>query len=165
MWVSVSNHLLLDSFWKDGVYSERFCRKILVHKDDLILNGLDCIELITLSCKDVIDFSNKRLDFRYEFDKAFWDEDNAEVHSLLSSLYNAGSNIVCNLGKRHCILLDLFRNETNVWLSFKSTLKSDVGSTSAHELDEVPILLCTVCISFDVADKFSESLCSGIETE
>ena len=40
-----------------------------------------------------------------------------------------------------------------------------MGSGTAHDLNEVPVLLSGVTVSFDVADNLSVGLGSGIETE
>ena len=40
-----------------------------------------------------------------------------------------------------------------------------MGSRTSHDLDEVPVLLCGVSVTLDVADELGICLCSCIETE
>ena len=111
------------------------------------------------------EFRNEHADIRDEFEEAFRNQADAEVLAISST----GSDDVCNvlddLLQLHLLGLDFFRDQADVRVGLESGFESDVRSATAHELDEVPVLLGGVGIAHDVADEFGVGLHGGVETE
>ncbi len=118
-----------------------------------------------LACEELVDLSDESGELRNELYDTLRDDSNTEVVTVSCSLLNRVSNLVCDVSKRHLLSCNFLTDEADVRLCLKSTLESNVGSAASHNLDEMPILLCRVGISLDVADELGICLCSCIETE
>ena len=97
--------------------------------------------------------SAKLLDSWDKLNDTLWDESDTEVHALLSTCCNDLSHVRYDVVKRHILCLYLLTYEGDVWTSLESALKSYVRSRTAHQFDEVPVLLCRVTVTHDVTDN------------
>ena len=164
--ISLEEELLLDALRKDIEYLESVCRKASL--DELILSVpiRKSIELLCLlASEELVDLSDESGELRYELYDTLRDDGNTEVVAVSCSLLNRVSDLVCDVSERHLLSCNFLTDEADVRLCLKCALKSNVGSGTSHNLDEVPILLCGVSISLDVADELGICLCSCIETE
>ena len=117
------------------------------------------------SCQDIVQLSYQLLDSRDELDETFRNEHRTEVVSFSSTVGNSLSDISHNIVETHILLLNLFADETDVWLTLQGTLECDVRSRTPHQLDEVPVLASGVTVALDVTNQLTVSLTSSIETE
>ena len=127
--------------------------------------GVEAFDFLFVVGEGFGEFRNEHADIRDEFEEAFRNQADAEVLAVSST----GSDDVCNvlddLLQLHLLGLDFFRNQADVRVGLESGFESNVRSATAHELDEVPVLLGGVGIAHDVADEFGVGLHGGVETE
>ncbi len=166
MRIAFQKQLLLNAFWQNLEDLEGLLGETLADEFILLIPGRKLIECLCLfASQQFIDLSNQRSEFRNEFNDSFRNNGNTEVHALLCSCGNRVCDVVSDLAERHLLRCNFFADEADIRLGFQSALQSDMGSRSAHNLDEVPVLLGRVCITLDVADQFGIRLRCSIETE
>ena len=74
-------------------------------------------------------------------------------------------DILHDIVERKVLLLDLFRDQTDVGVRLERTLQCDMRGRPAHEFDEVPVFACRVTVARDVADQFRVRLGRGVKSE
>ena len=115
--------------------------------------------------ENIVEFGDEHLDLRNELHQTFGDQGDTEIHLVGGAggdhIGDTGNDLV----KGHFLLSHLFGNDRHIGLGLKSALKGDVGSGTAHELDEVPVFLGGVGVTTDVSDKFGVDTAGGIKTE
>ena len=119
----------------------------------------------TVSSEQVVQLLDKTTDSGDKLDKALGDEHNTEVVALACTVSNSLSNLLYHLVQGEVFLLNFLRDEADVGLCLQSTLKSDVRSRAAHQLDEVPVFACRVAVALNVTNHLSIGLAGSIETE
>ena len=128
-------------------------------------SGVEAFDFFFVVGEGFGEFGNEHADIRDEFEEAFRNQADTEVLAVSGT----GSDDVCNvlddLLELHLLGLDFFRNQADVRMGLESGFESDVRSATAHELDEVPVLLSGVGIAHDVADEFGIGLDGSVETE
>lgn len=76
-----------------------------------------------------------------KFYQTFRDEADAVVFAVFGALFDDVSDISKNLLRSHFLGENFFTNQGYIRLSLQSTFQSDVGCGSAHQTDEMPVLL------------------------
>ena len=162
--VAVVAELHLDSGRQRAEHRGGFGGEVLRGEGDLVAL-LHRIDLGGVGGEQVVEFGDQHLDLRDELDESFRNQRDAEVHSGGGPGGDHHGDLLNDLGEGHLLRRDLFGDDRDVRLSLECALQRDVGSGTAHQFDEVPVLLGGVCVAADVADEFAVDAAGGVEAE
>ena len=125
MWVAVESQLTGNTCRQTVEYSQILLGEVSLNKVDRLVT----IQVLCLrQSQNVVQLSNQLLDSRNELDNTLWDDNGTEVVTISSTLANSVSDVSYDIVEAHTLLLDLLRNQADVWLSLQSALQSDVRS-------------------------------------
>ena len=166
MRVTLEEELLLDALRQNIEYLESIHGETSLDEIILCVPVRKSIESSCLfACKKLVDLSDESRELRYEFNDTLRNNSYTEVLTIVATLFNCISDVVCDLSKRHLLSGNFLTDQADVRLSFKSAFECNVRSGTAHYLDEVPVFLSGVSITLDVADKLGICLSSCIKTK
>ena len=125
----------------------------------------DLGEFFCVLGKSIVQFRDQDLHFRDELDQTFRDQQNTEVFAVGGTGSDHLGNVVNDFGERLLFRFNFFRDQSQVHVGLEDTFQRDVGSGTAHQLDEVPVFLGRVGVAGNVADNFAVNFAGGVETE
>jgi len=164
--VALQEELLLDGLGKDGEHCHGFLGQACLDEGVLSLPGGKCVELLgLLPCQQLVDLCDQLGELGNELNDALGDDGNAEVPALCGTGSNGVCDIIGDLGQGYLLGGNFFAYQADVGTGLQSAFQSHVGSGTAHDLHEVPILLCGVGVALDVTDDLAVGLGSGVEAE
>jgi len=123
------------------------------------------VDLLGVGGEDVVELGDQGLHFRDEFDQAFRNQRDAEIHSGGGAGGDDVGDAVDDLAEGHLLLGDFLGDDRDVRLGLERAFESDVRRRAAHQLDEVPVFLGRVRVAADVADEFAVDAAGGVEAE
>ena len=135
---------------------------------DLGVHIRQCVELVAqfgAFRHGVVQFGDQRIQFGHEFDQAFRNQHDAEVHLLGGAFDDEIRQIPNDLVEGDVLLLDFFGDDARIRMRLQSAFQRDMGGGAAHQFDEVPVFAGGVGVTHDVADQFGIDLRGGVETE
>ena len=164
--VALQEQLLLNALGQDGKDGHGFLAQTLFDESVLLFPGGERIEGSGLfTGQQLVDLGNQHGELGNKFHDALGDDGNTEIHALGGSCGHGVGDDIGNSGKGHLLGGNLFANQADVGLGFKSAFQSNMGGGTTHHLDEMPVFLCGVAVALDVADELAVGLGSGIEAE
>jgi len=164
VWVALESELTADREWEGLEESSVLVREVSEHVVNLLVVGNE-VEVGLVLGEHIVELSDESLDGWDELDESLRNEDNAIVHTEVSTVGNDFSDIGYDVVKGLVLSFNLLAEQGNIGVSLESTLEGNVAGATTHELHEVPVLLGRVAVAHNVADHLRVNLCSGVEAE
>ena len=164
--IPLQEQLLLNVLGQDCEDSHGLLGQARLDEGILVLPGGQSIKLGSVfTGQQLVDLGDQHGELGDELHNALGNDGNAEVHALGSPGSHGIGNVIGDLSQRHLLGGDFLTDQADVGLGLQGALQSNVGSRTAHDLDEMPVLLGGVGIPLDVADDLAVGLGGGIEAE
>ena len=164
--IALEEELLLHETGKDIKYREGLGGQAGLDEVILRVPVGQFIELFgLLSGEEFVDLGDQPGELGNEFHDTFGDDDHAEVLAVRRALFHGISDVSGDLREGHLLLSHFLTDEADVGLGLQGAFQGNVGSGTAHDLDEMPVLLGGIGIAGDVADQFGIRLGRGVKTE
>ena len=160
--VTLACQLLCESTRQALEYLCIGCGKLAVEPLDAVCGSVGGV---LLGCEKVIELCYQLLDRGDKLDEALWNQHDTKVVAVLGAVGYGLSNIVDDILQGLTLLLYFLRDDANIGLGLECALQSDMACRTAHEFDEVPVLLGAVGVTLDVADQFAIGLAGGVKSE
>ena len=138
--------------------------KILFDECDLAVK-IKRVKLRLVLCKQVVEFGDEGLDLGDELNEPLGNEDDAEVHGVGGAVDDDCGQLVHDLLEGELLCGDLLRDDARLRVCLECAFQCDVGCGAPHQLDEVPVFACAICVAHDVSDQFRVDLGCGVEAE
>src|SRR5574344_70202 len=135
-------------------------------EDIFALSNLVKIDKLTsVSCKKVIQFSNKAVDGWDKFNESFWNQDSTKIPSFTCTIGNSLADFSNDIVKGKVFSLNFLTDDANIRLALQSTLQGNMTCRTPHQFNEMPIFTCRITITLNISNKLRISFCCSIKTE
>mmetsp|Transcript_103908 Transcript_103908/g.299100 ORF Transcript_103908/g.299100 Transcript_103908/m.299100 type:complete len:207 (-) Transcript_103908:738-1358(-) len=116
-------------------------------------------------CESVIELGHQRIELRDKFNQALWEDDDAIVFTRDTTLLDHVRKLNCDVFEASLVTVNFLADEACVRPCQQGHLQGDVGGGTAHEADDVVVLLCAQSVHSDVAHECGVGLASSVESE
>ena len=164
--VTLQEQLLLDALGQDGEDSHGLLGQAVFDEGVLVLPGGQSAKLSgLLTGQQLVDLGDQHGELGNELHNALGDDGDAEVHAALGTGGHGIGNVVGDLSQGHLLGSHFLADQADVGLGLQGALQSHMRGGTAHDLDEVPVLLGGVGVTLNVADDLGVGLGGGVEAE